>query len=54
MYKTQKTFSPLDCKLCNNYDCKYYSNCEQLYGIGFKIAVKDCARLQNRQFAKRR
>lgn len=46
MYKTQKTFSPLECSLCKHYNCKYRAHFEQLYNSGFKIPVADCERLR--------
>ena len=49
MYKTQKTFSPLECSLCNRCDCKYRTHYEQLYSCGFKISVTDCKRLNKQK-----
>lgn len=49
MYKTQKTFSPLDCGLCKCFDCKYRANYEQLYSVGFKIPISECKRLKDRK-----
>ena len=53
MYKTQKKFSPLDCKLCKCYDCKFKAHYEQLYSVGFKIPVADCKRLQQRKHTEK-
>ena len=49
MYKTQKTFNPLDCSLCQNYDCKYRAHYEQLYKSGFKIPIADCERIRKQK-----
>lgn len=49
MYKTQKTFSPLECGICNYRDCKYRTHYEQLYSSGFKIPVTDCKRLNKQK-----
>ncbi len=46
MLKTQKTFSPLECRLCNNCNCRYFFIYDQLYKSGLKIRIKDCVRLQ--------
>lgn len=46
MYKTQKTFSPLECGLCKHYGCKYYKYYEQNYRAGFKVPASDCERIQ--------
>ena len=47
MVKYQKTFSPLDCSLCDYKDCMYRFSYESLYNTGRKIPVANCKRLQN-------
>lgn len=54
MLKTQKTFSPLNCKLCDRFDCKFRLKTEHLYSIGYMIQVNDCLRLQQQRADEKR
>lgn len=45
MTKTQKTFNPLECKLCRESDCPYRFCYESMYSSGQKIAIANCKRL---------
>lgn len=53
MYKTQKTFSPLECGICDSRTCKYRTYSEKNYRNGFRIPVSDCERLKNRKAVRK-